>query len=41
MLGATSSSSVAVVSDIGLKAAVGHVAGLWCAFLPIGGDPPQ
>jgi low temperature requirement protein LtrA len=30
-----------IVSAIGLKAAVGHVAGLWCAFLPVGGDPPQ
>ena len=28
-------------SAIGLKAAVGHVAGLWCGFLPVGGDPPQ
>ena len=30
-----------VVSAIGLKAAVGRVAGLCCAFLPVGGDPPQ
>ena len=30
-----------VVSAIGLKAAVGGVAGLCCAFLPVGGDPPQ
>jgi hypothetical protein len=33
-----------IVSAIGLKAAVGHVAraaGLWCAFLPVGGDSPQ
>ena len=29
------------VSAIGLKAAVGHVAGLWCGFLPVGGDPPH
>ena len=30
-----------VVSAIGLKAAVGRVAGLCCAFLPVGSDPPQ
>jgi hypothetical protein len=30
-----------IVSAIGLKAAFGHVAALWCAFLPVGGDPPQ
>ncbi|HET9740776.1 MAG TPA: hypothetical protein VFP78_21870 [Solirubrobacteraceae bacterium] len=30
-----------VVSAIGLEAAVGRVAGLCCAFLPVGGDPSQ
>ena len=30
-----------IVSAIGLKAAVGHVAGLSSPFLPVGGDPPQ